>query len=186
MKRIILASGSPRRKELLKKIIKDFLIYTSFVDENAISEKDPIKFAVRAAELKARDIAEKFPQDIVIGADTIVVLNDIIFGKPKNHNEAKKMLKSLSGNSHKVITGVALYKMSAGKSLTDYEVTEVVFKKLTDRQIEDYLINYEVIDKAGSYAIQDIEKTFIEKINGNYDNVVGLPVEKLRRMLKLF
>lgn len=187
--RMILASSSPRRIELLKEIMEDFEVYPSDVDEENITEKNPAVFAVRAAEKKAKAVGEKFPGAVVIGADTIVVYENRIYGKPKNHDEAREMLKTLSDRSHQVITGVAIYKNSAPALplvATGYEVTEVIFKKLTDEEIENYLAGYEVLDKAGSYAIQDIEEAFIEKINGDYDNVVGLPVGKLKKMLAKF
>jgi len=185
-KKIILASKSPRRIELLKKIIKDFEVYPSDVDENKITEKDPVRFAVRAAEEKAKAVGEKFPGAVVIGADTIVVYENQIYGKPKNHDEAREMLKTLSGRAHQVITGIAVYSADTRRKAAGYETTEVIFKILAGEEIEKYLLNYEVLDKAGSYAIQDIEDAFIEKINGDYDNVVGLPVAKLRQMLKSF
>lgn len=188
--KIILASGSPRRIELLKKITENFEVYPSDIDEESITEKDPSAFAVRAAEEKAKAAGNKFPGTVVIGADTIVVYENQIYGKPKNHDEAREMLKTLSGRSHQVITGIAIFKAGTGRDLslqiTDHEKTEVVFKKLTDEEIENYLAGYEVLDKAGSYAIQDIEEAFIEKINGDYDNVVGLPVGKLKKMLAKF
>lgn len=184
--KIILASKSPRRIELLKKIMKDFEVCPSDVDENNITEKNPVNFAVRAAEEKAKAVGEKFPGAVVIGADTIVVYENKIYGKPKNHNEAREMLKTLSGRAHQVITGIVIYNADTRRKAAGYEVTEVIFKTLTGEEIEKYLLNYEVLDKAGSYAIQDIEDAFIKKINGDYDNVVGLPVEKLNKMLKSF
>lgn len=184
--KIILASKSPRRIELLKKIIENFEVYPSDVDEEKITEKDPVKFAVLAAIEKAKAVGEKFPGALVIGADTIVVYENKIYGKPKNHDEAREMLKTLSGRSHQVITGIAIYNAGTRRKIAGYEITEVVFKALANEEIENYLVNYEVLDKAGSYAIQDIEEAFIEKINGDYDNVVGLPVEKLRQMLESF
>lgn len=186
---IILASSSPRRIELLKKIMEYFEVYPSNIEEENITKKDPFAFAVCAAKEKAKAVGDKFPDAVVIGADTIVVYENQIYGKPKNHDEAREMLKTLSGRPHQVITGVAVYKNSAPALplvVTGYEVTEVIFKTLTDEEIENYLAGYEILDKAGSYAIQDIEEAFIEKINGDYDNVVGLPVEKLKKMLKSF
>lgn len=138
---IVLASASPRRKELLKKIVKDFILYPSGVDEKEIDEKDPVKFAIKAAVLKAKEVGEKFPSHIIIGADTIVALEDRIFGKPENFKEAKNILKTLSGTRHRVITGVALYRKEDEKLITDYEITYVTFKKLKDEEITEYLKN---------------------------------------------
>lgn len=183
---IVLASASPRRKELLKKIVKDFIVHPSKIDEKKIDEKDPVKFAIKAAVLKAKDVGEKFPSHIIIGADTIVALEDKIFGKPQNFEEAKNILKTLSGTRHRVITAVALYRKEDEKLMTDYEVTYVTFKKLSDEEIEEYLKNEDFTDKAGSYAVQKVGDKFVEKIEGSYDNVVGFPTEKVKKMLEDF
>lgn len=187
-KKIILASESPRRAELLKKIIKNFSVFPSDVDESKIREKDPVKLAVFAAVMKAEFVAKKFPRALVIAADTIVVYKNKIFGKPKNRRDAQKTLRFLSGKTHEVITGLAVYSVVSCRDLslpvTGYEITKVKFKKITDKEIEYYLDNYEVLDKAGSYAIQDINDMFIKSIKGNYDNVVGLPVKKLKKLIR--
>jgi len=183
---IILASRSPRRAGLLKKIISDFEIIPSSVNEEKIKEKDPIKFALQAAELKAKDVGTRHPQAIVIGADTIVVLEGKIFGKPKDPEDAKKILKMLSGKTHQVISGIAVYKKDESKLISAYESTDVAFKVLSDKEIEDYIKKETVHDKAGSYAIQDIGDRFIKGIKGDYDNVVGLPVNLVKKLLKSF
>ncbi len=183
---IILASRSPRRRELLKKIIKDFKVIPSNVEEKDIKEKDPIILAIKIATLKAKDVGRKFPQSLVIGADTVVALRDKILGKPKNEDEARDMLYSLSGTKHKVVTALALYQKSRKKLLTGYEVTSVKFKNLTPAEIEEYLNTSDYKDKAGSYAVQKVKDKFVEKIEGEYENVVGLPLRKLTQLLEEF
>ncbi|MDD5194180.1 MAG: Maf family protein [Candidatus Omnitrophica bacterium] len=183
---IILASKSPRRKELFKKIVRRFTVAPSRVDETKIQEIDPVIFALQAAQEKACVVGKRYPHAIVVAADTIVALKSTIFGKPKNLLEAKKMLKRLSGTTHRVITAVTLYKHDNGKILNDYEITSVTFRKLKKEEIESYLKNGDFRDKAGSYAVQAIGDVFVEKIEGDYDNVVGLPTRKVRKLLKQF
>ncbi|MFH1710107.1 MAG: Maf family protein [bacterium] len=183
---IILASKSPRRLELLKKAIKGFKVFPSSFNEQNLREKAAVKFAVKAAVGKAKDIGKRYPSSIVIGADTIVVLNGKIFGKPKNPEDSKRMLKALSGKIHQVITGIAVYKKNEDKLVSAYESTDVAFKKITQKEIEDYINEGNVHDKAGSYAIQDIGEKFIKGIKGDHDNVVGLPIALLKGMLRLF
>ncbi|MFH1453642.1 MAG: nucleoside triphosphate pyrophosphatase [Armatimonadota bacterium] len=185
MENIILASKSPRRVDLLKKITGNFTVFPSSADETSIKEKDPVRFAVKAAVIKAKEVGDKFPHSVVIGADTIVVFNNEILGKPGDLDHAREMLKVLSGNTHTVITGIAVYKKDDNKLLTDYEETRVKFKELPEEVIDNYLNNHEVLDKAGSYGIQTIKDEFVEDIKGDYDNVVGLPVERLRKLLSV-
>lgn len=182
--KIILASASPRRKQLLKKIIEKFKISVSRVDESKIKASTPLRFAVKAAITKAKDVALRNPNSIVIGADTIVVLGKKILGKPKDHKDAIAMLKSLSGSTHKVITGIAVYNPKDGKVYSDYEITKIKVNKLKLKDILDYVETGSPLDKAGGYGIQEIEDPFIEYIDGDYDNVVGLPVAKLRKLLR--
>jgi len=181
---IILASASPRRKELLKKIIKKFKVVPSTIDETKIKHKTPEGFTVKAALAKAENVAKKKKNAIVIGADTIVVLGKNILGKPKNKKEAYKMLKMLSGKTHKVITGLALIVCESFHKLADYEVTEIAMRKISDKSIQDYVETGKPLDKAGAYGIQEIEDPFIRKINGDYNNVVGLPLKLLSKLLK--
>lgn len=178
---IILASSSPRREELLKKICKNFLIETCDVDEIKSAE-NPKDLAIANAKLKAETVAKKFPQDVVIGADTIVVLGGKIFGKPEDQRGAFEMLKKLSGKSHEVITGLAIVKNF--KTFTDFEVTEVFFGKMSDEDILNYVATGEPLDKSGSYALQGGTAQFIEKIHGDWSNVVGLPLYRLRLLAK--
>ncbi|MGC8977118.1 MAG: 23S rRNA (uracil(1939)-C(5))-methyltransferase RlmD [Candidatus Ratteibacteria bacterium] len=184
--KIILASKSERRKELLKKICKEFEVVDSNFDEDKIKEKDPIKYVITCAVEKAKIVGEKYPDSIVIGADTIVFLNDEIIGKPSNYKEAKEILKKLSGTEHSVITGIAIYKKDQDKLITDYEISYVKFRNIEDEEIDQYLKTGDFIDKAGAYGIQNIGDRFVEYIKGDFENVVGLPVEKLKKYLEEF
>lgn len=183
-KTIILASASPRRIELLKKIVREFKIIPSGIDEMRINAKSPKTFAVKAALAKAKDIAAKRKNAVVIGADTIIVLGKKIIGKPKNKKDAVRILTSLAGRTHQVITGMAVVDSNSSKELTDYEVTRVKMKKVKAGEIKEYVESGRPLDKAGAYGIQEIEDIFIEKIVGDYDNVVGLPVRALKKLLR--
>jgi 23S rRNA (uracil1939-C5)-methyltransferase len=183
---IILASQSPRRKELLKKIVQEFRAIPSQVDEERFREKDPVRFALRAAQAKAKDVGQEYPSSLVIAADTLVCLGEEIFGKPKNLAEAKEILEKLSGQKHRVITAVAIYKKDENRSLTGYEISHVKFNKLSREVIEDYLGRGDYLDKAGSYAVQEVGDAFVETFQGDYDNIVGFPVRKVKRLLDEF
>lgn len=182
-KQIILASLSPRRQKLLKKVVKIFTIIPSQVDESKIIAKTPVAFAIKAALAKAEEIALKHKDSLVIGADTIVVLGKKILGKPKSKKEAIAILKSLSGKTHQVITGLAVVDSTTFAKITDCEVTTVIMKKISTNEIKAYVDSGRPMDKAGAYGIQEIEEEFIEKIEGDYDNVVGLPIERLKELL---
>jgi 23S rRNA (uracil-5-)-methyltransferase RumA/MAF protein len=181
---VILASQSPRRRELLARLFPSFRVVPSGIDETGIAEADPVRFAMAAAEAKARDVAEKYPDALVIGADTIVCLGLEIFGKPAGRAAAEIMLERLSGRKHRVITGVALIHQAEDRAVISYEITYVAFKTLDPAAIAAYLDRHEYLDKAGSYAIQEIGDAFIEKIEGDYDNIVGFPVKRVKHMLK--
>ena len=183
---VVLASKSPRRRELLYKIFADFEVAPSGVDENLFDKSDPLRFALAAAEAKARDVAERRPSALVIAADTIVCLGDEIFGKPANRGEAETMLARLSGRKHRIITGMALYRKDEDRLVTGFETSYVMFREIARETIRAYLDHHEYLDKAGSYAIQEIGDIFVEKLEGDYDNVVGFPVNRVRRMLKEF
>lgn len=183
---IILASSSLRRLELMKKAISEFKVFHSSFNEQNVKENDAVKFAVKAAVGKAKDVGRRHPSSVVIGADTIVVLNGKIFGKPKNPEDSKKMLRAFSGKTHQVITGVAVYKKDEDKLVSAYESTDVTFRDLSEKEIEAYVNEGKVHDKAGSYAIQDIGGRFVKEIKGDYDNVVGLPVALVKRLLREF
>lgn len=183
---IILASKSERRRELIKKISEDITIVPAAIDEKGIKEDDPVKFAVRAAAMKAQDVGSRNPSAVVIGADTVVALKNTIIGKPQNYEDAKETLLNLSGTQHRVITGIAIYKDDEKKLITGFQITTVLFKKLSLEDITEYLALGEYMDKAGSYAIQNTEDRFVAEIKGSYNNVVGLPVKKLRKLLDRF
>ena len=179
---LVLASASPRRKELISFISSDVMIYPADVDESfsedISAESVPEILAVR----KAKAVSEKFPEYTVIGSDTSVIVDGIILGKPVDKADAKRMLHLLSGKTHKVITGCAIFKN--GRSVSFSETTEVTFYPLTDKEIDDYVDTNEPMDKAGAYGIQGYGSLLIKGINGDYFNVVGLPVAKLNKVLK--
>lgn len=181
---IILASASPRRKELLSKIVEDFTVYPSNFEETLPANISAYDAAEYLATQKALSIKSKFPNDIIIGADTVIVFKNKIYGKPVNKEDAKKMLSTFSNNTHQVITGVCI--LNVQKSLSFNSISDVTFYDLTKKEIEDYLCNDEYKDKAGAYAIQGKASLFIKEIKGDYNNIVGLPISKLNRVLKNF
>lgn len=177
---IILASSSPRRIELLKKLNLKFKIIPTKIDEN-IDEQEPVKHVLTLSELKAREVFKNNNENqIIIAADTIVYYKQIL-GKPKNYNDAFKMLKTLSGKWHSVYTGV--FVVFPNETVSFYEKTDVKFKKLSDELIEFYLSSGEAFDKAGAYGIQGLGSVLVEKINGDFFNVMGLPISKLWDLL---
>lgn len=182
--KIILASASPRRKELLSLITEEFTVLPSGVVEEIPKKFSPEKQVEYLAKIKALDIAQKMPDDLIIGADTGVFLHNRLFGKPKSIEDAENMLKSLSGRTHKVITGCAIVKNGLCKSFS--VTSKVKFFKLCDAQIKDYINTSEPYDKAGSYAIQGKGSLFVEKISGDYFNIVGLPISELNKYLKQY
>lgn len=190
MAQIILASSSPRRRELLKKLKLKFKIIKPSIHEKKFLKKiknnNPYTIACFLAYEKARSVAKKIKSDVILGADTIVVLKNEIIGKPKNIKDAVKILKKLSGTTHRVITGVALINSKTFNSIVFSDTSYVSFKKLRIKDILDYIKNNNVMDKAGAYAIQEGADPFIKKIKGSYDNVVGLPTEKLKKVLCFF
>lgn len=182
---IILASASPRRRELMKLITEDFTAVSVDVDET-LPDDFGIGRIEGASEYLARIKAEKahqmFPADVVIGCDTIVVCHDKILGKPKDKEQAREYLRMLSCNVHAVFTGCCI--MCREKSIWFNEGTDVFFNKLTDEEIEDYISTDEPYDKAGGYGIQGKGALLVNKISGDYFNVVGLPVSRLNYVLK--
>lgn len=183
MEKIILASGSPRRKEILTNAGIPFEVYVSETEE-CVYGNTPEEMVKENALRKAKAVSEKFPGRIVLGADTVVVFENHILGKPKDRNDAKRMLTMLSGKTHRVLTGVAL--TDGIKTAADVEVTEVHFLTLSEEMIESYLATGECDDKAGSYGIQGKGGVFVTGITGDYFNVVGLPLCKVNRMLTDF
>jgi len=177
--KIILASQSPRRAEILRMIGVRFKIESSNIHEEINQKIKQHEIPINLSKAKAEKISHKYPDKIIIGADTVVVFNKKIFGKPKDKNESKKMLKALSGNCHEVITGVTIMNENLGIVKTFSETTKVFVQKIPTKQIEFYVNNYNTLDKAGSYGIQEWFSVWIKKINGCYYNVMGLPISKL-------
>jgi septum formation protein len=183
--RIILASNSPRRKELLMQVGVTFEIMPSNFEELAF-ELSPSELVKHFAYMKAKDVAQSLHVDaLVIGSDTIVCL-DGIMGKPKNKDDAFNMLRKLSGKQHLVLSGLSIISTVTGESLTEHECTKVKMKELSDADITAYIKTGEPMDKAGAYAIQGIGSLFVEGIEGDYFNVVGLPLFRLGKMLEHF
>lgn len=181
---IILASASPRRRSLLKKIIDDFKIIPSNIEENIPNNININEVSEYLSTKKALSVLEKFPEDTVIGADTIIVFKNKIFGKPKDKDDAREMLQQLSGNTHQVITGVCI--ASKERTISFSSINKVKFYELSDKEIDEYLSIDEYKDKAGSYAIQSKGGLFIKSIDGDYNSIIGLPIAKLNRVLKSF
>jgi septum formation protein len=172
----VLASKSPRRRYLLKQAGLDFLVVPSQVDESKIVINDPESYVIELAKAKAEDIAQRYPESWVIGADTIVVIDDAILGKPQSKDDARNMLLRLSGRTHQVYTGFAICCKAGKRIFSQVVKTDVLFKELSDEEIQWYVHTPEPFDKAGAYAIQGIGTFLIRSIHGSYTNVVGLPV----------
>ena len=181
---IFLASKSPRRRKLLKQLNLKFKSFSVDMDEKIHKNELPNKAVLRLSKEKL-DLAKlKVKSGIIITADTIVVLNKTILGKPINKKDAFRILKLLSGNTHVVYTGYSIFNFSNGKTISEYEKTEITFRELTDDEIKDYINGGSPMDKAGAYGIQDdFGAVFIKKINGCYYNVVGLPLAKFYHAL---
>lgn len=185
MKRFVLASASPRRHEILEEIGLKHIQLPSDEDENLPNSLSPVQYVMEIALLKGASVAKKLDKgNIVISADTVVVSDDKILGKPKDEEDAFAMLKALSGKWHSVYTGFAVIDTENGNSCAKHEHTRVKFRDMTDREIKKYIASGECMDKAGSYGIQGKGRLFVEKIDGDYFNVVGLPVCALAKMLK--
>lgn len=187
MKKIVLASSSPRRSELLKQIGLEFDIFPADIDEGSISGTDPQDIVEKLSCEKANDVGRRLsPGHLVIGADTIVVMGDSILGKPQSQNHAAEILRTLSGGWHEVITGLTVLDTSTGKVRTESEKTRVKMKVISDNNIAAYIATGEPMDKAGAYGIQGMGALFVEKIEGCYFNVVGLPIQRLGNILEDF
>ena len=185
MKKIILASASPRRQELIGRLIPDFKVMTDDSPEEVIMGERPEETVKRLAKQKAENIAGEITDDaVVIAADTMVALDGQVLGKPCDEKEAYNMLKMLSGNTHQVYTGVAVIDTKSGRIINEYETTGVKFRTLLDEEIKAYIKSGEPMDKAGAYGIQELGALFIQGIEGDYFNVVGLPLCRLGRILK--
>ena len=185
MKKIILASTSPRRREILKNTGYIFDIVSPDYDEHIAGKYFSYDLIKKTAERKGTSILEKIKEPaIVISADTVVVHDRIILGKPKNYEEAFSMLSSLQGEKHIVVTGVCVIDSENGNKIVDSETSEVIFQNITEDKIDWYINKFRPFDKAGSYGIQEIPADFIREIKGEYDNIVGLPLKLLKNMLK--
>jgi len=173
--RLILASGSPRRREILAAVGWPFELRTPDVDESVRPDEDPVLYVQRLAQEKAMTVATQLETGLVLGADTTVVVDDEILAKPEDGEDAKRMLRLLSGKWHDVLTGVSLVRVGIGSS-TSFEKTRVRFAEMTQQEIDWYVSLGEPLGKAGAYGIQGPAALFIEEIEGDYLNIVGLPI----------
>jgi septum formation protein len=173
---LILASKSPRRRYLLKQAGLSFTVIPSHFDERVVPFSSPENHVKSLAEAKANQVSERYPEGWVIGADTIVMIDGTLLGKPGSRAEARLMLQRLSGKIHQVLTGYCICCKSMNRNYSDVIKTEVQFKNLSDAEIEWYIRTEEPFDKAGAYAIQGLGTFLVKSINGSYTNVVGLPV----------
>ena len=183
---LILASASPRRAELLKLLKVKFRILPGEAEEVAHEHLTPLEVCQLNAHRKARAVAKKNPDALVLAADTLVFLDGEILGKPRNLADARWMLAKLQGRTHQVVTGVCLMHLRVHRERIFAVSTDVLFHPLDDKQIRDYLVKVDPLDKAGAYAIQESGEKIISEISGFYSNVVGLPVERLRKELQLW
>lgn len=186
MKLIILASASPRRSMLLKQLGLKFKVDPSNIEEKIDYKLQPHDLARSLSLQKAKDVASKYKNAIVIGADTFIVVDDEILGKASTKKEAEEMLKKISGKSHLVITGFTIIDINANRAISNSVETKVFIKKLTEEQINNYIDSGEPLGKAGAYAIQGLGSIIVEKIEGDYFNVVGLPLQALTKELEKF
>ena len=173
---LILASKSPRRRYLLEQAGLSFAVIPSGIDETSVPLSQPETYVRVVAAAKANEVSEKYPEKWVVGADTIVLIDGTMLGKPGSKAEARRMLKHLSGQTHRVLTGYAICCKAKNRNFSETLITEVLFKNLTDEEIEWYIHTTEPFDKAGAYAIQGLGTFLVKSINGSYTNVVGLPV----------
>jgi septum formation protein len=182
---LVLASRSPRRTEILQAVGWPFEIRAAGIDETRLAGEGATNYVKRLAQAKAEAVAETLSGRLVIGADTVVVVDDEILGQPLDAVDARRMLRLLSGKWHEVLTGVALVRLGdSALKLVDNEVTGVLFAELTDKEIDWYIKTEEPMDKAGAYAIQGKGAQFIEKIEGDYFNIVGLPIRLLYKLVR--
>ncbi|MBC8191209.1 MAG: septum formation protein Maf [Candidatus Marinimicrobia bacterium] len=185
---LILASASPRRKSLLEQIGYSFRVIPSHVDEPPFEDDDPAGYASNLATLKAGEISNQYPDALVIGADTIVIIGNEVLGKPENDASAYRMLSQLSGQNHQVITAYSFHLKASNIKEVHHVLTQVHFKKLRPEEINYYIETRAPFDKAGAYGIQDYSSVFVDRIQGCFYNVVGLPLsdfnEKLNNLLR--
>lgn len=179
----ILGSGSPRRRELLKEILDDFQVVVSDAVEIKFHSEGPLSLVQENARLKAEAVAELYPRNWVLGADTLVALGEKVLGKPKDLAEARSMLELLSGQTHEVSTGLCLINQATSFNQTRVETSRVTFKDIDDQVIEEYFEQVDPLDKAGGYAIQTRPDLIVENFKGSHSNVIGLPVEMLKEWM---
>lgn len=184
--KLVLASSSPRREELLNRLGLNFTIVPSKIDENQFTSLPPGERVVELARAKAEEVVELVEDTIVIAADTAVVYNNKLLGKPADRKNAREMLRELQGDKHTVLTGLAVISTLDGDSFLKCDRAEVYMRRLDEEEITSYVNTGEPLDKAGSYGIQGLGGILIEKINGSYFTVVGLPLHKLAVILKKF
>jgi len=187
-KPIILASQSPRRADLLNKAGIAFEAVNPKLDEPAppAGQYTPSEYAEAASYFKARSIADDYPDRTILAADTVVALGGKMYGKPKDADDARRILSTLTGTTHQVITGVTLYQPASEKRLISHAATKVTMRKMTDKELEDYIASKEWAGKAGAYAIQENADKFVTKTDGSFTNIIGLPMEMLQDMLSQF
>lgn len=184
MKNLVLASKSPRRKEILEMLAWKFRVDSEETKEEFIEGQSIEENMQRIALEKAKAVQKRHSEDIILACDTVVVVEGKVLGKPRDEEEAKAMLRKLSGKSSEVYSAVALVDVAEGREKTFVEKTKIYFYPLTEEEIEDYVATGEAMDKAGAYAIQGKASLFIERIEGDYWNVVGLPISKVYRALE--
>jgi len=185
---IVLASASPRRKELLTQAGYKFTVVEPSIDESAfgLEDTEPCEYAKQLALAKAKSVAVNYPDCLIIGADTIVDFNGHIIGKPADEKDAERITRELTSSPHKVITALAIVRLTDAVELVESNTTTIYPKKMTDEQIAEHIKGKSWQDKAGAYAIQENGDEFVEKIQGSLTNVMGLPMELLEQMLKRF
>lgn len=183
MKQLILASASPRRKQLLETLNIPFSIEVSNYEEVIDTTKDPHVLAKELALGKAQDVAKNHKDAIVLAADTFIVLDNEYLGKPKDKEDNVTILQKLSGKTHSVISGFAIVDAETGKTITRSVESKVSMKPLTKEQITQYVQEKKPFDKSGGYAIQEIQEMFVERIEGDISNIIGLPVEEVKKQL---
>jgi septum formation protein len=181
---LILASSSPRRKDILDKLGVDFEIRPARIEETLSPGEGPEANAARLARIKALSVARALEHGTVIGCDTVVAVGDHVMGKPSSKEEARRILSSLSGRKQRVISGLCLVHVPRGVEITGYDVTHVYTKPMSDEDIEAYIATGECFGKAGAYAIQETGDRFIERLEGSFDNVVGFPSELFLAFVK--
>ncbi len=179
---LILASSSPRRRELLHQLGLEFTVVTADIDETPLAGEDHTSYTLRLADAKARAVLAQYPDAVIIGADTTVAVDDQLLGKPLDAQDAARMLRLLSGRSHHVTTAVAV--LTRKETLIAAETTRVFFSALTEEDLAAYIGTGEPFDKAGAYAIQGRAAQWIPRIEGDFSNVVGLPLARLAEMLR--